>query len=182
MKIAYIAHIALAAGLSATALAASAAVNDLGSGSFSATVEKSERGFFTDVFNFSYLPGTNLGTVSGSLVEVQSPVSGGIDWGDVAAIRIFGGADATGPTLFVQSGPPDPTQRIDFSHIAVPSLFSVAISGRPTGSGGDSVPPVFGTYRLDLVTQAVPEPQTWALLFAGLGVLGVAARRRAAAR
>jgi hypothetical protein len=31
-----------------------------------------------------------------------------------------------------------------------------------------------------LYVQAVPEPETWAMLLAGLGLVGFAARRRAA--
>ena len=32
--------------------------------------------------------------------------------------------------------------------------------------------------RLDISVAAVPEPETYAMLFAGLGLLGVVARRR----
>ena len=52
------------------------------------------------------------------------------------------------------------------------NLMSVTITGR-NASGA------FGDYSIDnLVVNAVPEPQTWALMLAGLGLVGLAARRR----
>jgi hypothetical protein len=170
-------HLVVSAFLSLIAAAASAATTDLGAGAFATTADQSNQGEFSDVYNFSL--GSAGGVVSGALIETRAPGSIDIDWGDVPAIRIFGGLDATGPTLFIFGGPYDPALTVNFSQLAVPAQFSIAISGRAIGGGGgDAVPPVLGEYRLEVAVAAVPEPGTWAMMFGGLGVLGWAGLRR----
>jgi hypothetical protein len=48
------------------------------------------------------------------------------------------------------------------------------VTGDPTGPQSD----VFFDYLSVTTTAAVPEPETYAMLLAGLGLLGFAARRR----
>jgi hypothetical protein len=49
--------------------------------------------------------------------------------------------------------------------------YALKVDGRVLGAGG-------GAFGGDLVISAVPEPQTWAMLLAGLGMVGVATRRK----
>ncbi|WP_317205306.1 FxDxF family PEP-CTERM protein [Janthinobacterium sp.] len=51
--------------------------------------------------------------------------------------------------------------------------YFLKVEGNVIGNGG-------GTYGGDLTVSAVPEPETYAMLLAGLGLLGFAARRKAA--
>lgn len=57
--------------------------------------------------------------------------------------------------------------------------------GRSTGAGytfDNQLVAGTGVYRISFEVTPVPEPQTWAMLLAGLGLVGVTARRRLAAR
>jgi hypothetical protein len=49
--------------------------------------------------------------------------------------------------------------------------YALKVDGRVLGAGG-------GAFGGDLTISPVPEPQTWAMLVAGLGLVGVAARRK----
>jgi hypothetical protein len=49
--------------------------------------------------------------------------------------------------------------------------YALKVDGRVLGAGG-------GAFGGDLVVSAVPEPQTWAMLLAGLGLFGMATRRK----
>jgi hypothetical protein len=51
--------------------------------------------------------------------------------------------------------------------------YALKVDGRVLGAGG-------GAFGGDLVVSAVPEPQSWAMLLAGLGMVGMAARRKLA--
>jgi hypothetical protein len=49
--------------------------------------------------------------------------------------------------------------------------YALKVDGKVMGVGG-------GAFGGDLTVSPVPEPQTWGMLLAGLGLLGVAARRK----
>ena len=51
--------------------------------------------------------------------------------------------------------------------------YAIQVDGRVRGLGG-------GSFGADLAVSPVPEPQTWGMLLAGVGVLGAFARRRKA--
>lgn len=57
------------------------------------------------------------------------------------------------------------------SGLLAPGDYSMKISGVGAGTGG-------GMYTWTTLAQPVPEPETYAMLLAGLGVIGVIARRR----
>ena len=55
-----------------------------------------------------------------------------------------------------------------------PSYFNVAVWNAPAAWGAN----VQGSYSETFVTRAVPEPETYALMLAGLGLISYIARRR----
>ncbi len=57
--------------------------------------------------------------------------------------------------------------------------YTLKIGGQATGTGlGGLIPS--GAYKVAAVTVPVPEAETWAMLLAGLGLVGMQIRRKTA--
>jgi hypothetical protein len=77
--------------------------------------------------------------------------------------------DSSANSLFTWSTNPDHTSVI-FSESLAAGAYSFTVYGDQPGVG-------FGVYDMT-VSVPIPEPETYAMLLAGLGLLGVVARRR----
>lgn len=167
MKLKLVAAAVVAAVASAGAMAATG--GDLGdlspSASFSRTVGA---GSFLDMWSF------NLGTPS---IVAASATNVEISFGNFS----FGGisdfsAKLNGVPLLLQSfgsaanGVTVTTKVLAGSTTLPAGTFSLIVSGT-AGSGGAS-------YGGNIVATPVPEPETLAMMLAGLGALGFLARRR----
>ncbi len=71
---------------------------------------------------------------------------------------------------FVQNGDADHLTLPASSYFAVDS-YTLRITGNATGSSG-------GLYSVAAVTVPVPEPETWAMLLVGLGLVGYRLRQK----
>ena len=71
---------------------------------------------------------------------------------------------------------PNPTDSWALSAFGLGSgAYALKVNGQVMGAGG-------GAFGGDLTIAPVPEPQAWAMLLAGLGLVGVALRRKPALR
>ena len=164
-------NIAIAAALAVAAAGALAEDQSItllqtGAGSFAGSFSQSHEvsPIFVDTFTFS-LPGMAAGLGSGVLTFAT--LSGPLTL-VLATLDAANGAS-------VQS-PPDPASiaipsAISFTGATAPLTLTVLGSGFGSGSYGGSV-------SFDTAVAAIPEPQTYALMLAGLAGLGFAARRR----
>ena len=165
-------HIAVATAFGAAAAGALAddqaiTLTQTGAGMFAGSFSQAHdaSAIFVDTFVFS-LPGTAAGLGSGALTfaSLSGPIS-----------LVLATLDAANG-VSVQS-PPDPAS------IAIPSSLAFAGASAPLtltvlGSAFDS-----GSYSGNVTfntVAAIPEPETYALLLAGLAGVGVVARRRKA--
>ena len=157
-------HLLAAAAIAGAAGASIAATPDpvvlltTGPGTFAGSFVQPVDGLFIDTFSF--IPDTFRGRVSVSLTSLSGPVS-------------FFTASLNGQdfSFFPELG------QVDFSFNAyvnndVP--LSLTVFGAVLDGNGN--PGGLGSYG-GSITAAVPEPQTWALLLAGLAGVAVAARK-----
>ena len=157
-------HVAAAAALvlaGASASAANLGVLDLSSGS-SGFANTPISGAFTDTFTFTL---TTPSVLTGSVTSV---VSGNQDV-DFGAISIAGPSGTFNFTLLN----PDP---FEFWVTANPGFVLGAGTYTLSLTGTNSA--AIGSYGGNLAVSVVPEPQTLALLFGGLGMVGFLSRRR----
>lgn len=75
-------------------------------------------------------------------------------------------------TTFVPNGDPD--------HVVLPDNSFFAIGDYTLKIGGNSVGTNGGFYSVAAVTVPVPEPETWAMLLVGLGLVGLQLRQKIA--
>ena len=176
---------ALAAGLTMTG-SAFAAVNSLNLtdtmnlGTFGAPVT------YADAFSVS-----TAGTINHALAfTITAPLYAGAGVSDVPLSVVFGMftltvTDITGLnasifdssnnlyTSFVPTSNPDYLTLPTSSYFA-PGSYTLKIGGNSIGASG-------GMYTVAAVTVPVPEPETWAMLLVGLGLVGMRLRQKAAA-
>lgn len=166
MKLKHVAAAVLAVAASAGAVAADGDLGNLSpSASFSRTVAA---GSFLDKWSF------NLGTPS---IVAASATNVEISFGSFS----FGGisnfaATLNGVPLLLQSfgssanGVTVTTQVLAGSTTLPAGTFSLMVSGTAAAGGA--------SYGGNIVATPVPEPETLAMMLAGLGALGFLARRR----
>jgi hypothetical protein len=125
--------------------------------SFSATVN----GTFNDTWMFNVAPpGASLGT---SITNISFGLTGGISSfaGTLASTPLNFGSSSFGPVVLnVLAG---------FTGTLTPGAYTLTVSGN-AGSGA--------SYGGNVVLTPVPEPETYALMLAGLGAVGFVASRR----
>jgi hypothetical protein len=120
----------------------------------------------------TYAAGSNLlsgsfvgGSFAGSGTSGSSFASGPVSGGSISFTSDF--LDFTGSTVFDRSQ----------SLTAVTPNFAIGANGSLSGfravAGGQ-----FSADPEPIITTMVPEPESWALLIAGFGLVGAAARRR----
>ncbi|HAT32776.1 MAG TPA: hypothetical protein DCW29_18600 [Janthinobacterium sp.] len=86
-----------------------------------------------------------------------------------AHLASFGGVNETASTAH-----PKDSWSLTSYGLTSGSYF-LEVDGKVVGNGG-------GTYAVDMTVSPVPEPEAYAMLLGGLGLIGFAARRRKAAR
>lgn len=170
MKLKFVAAAAVAAFVSTGALAVDLG-SDLGpvppTASFNAT---HSAGSFMDTWSFQL---SSLSAVAASLTNVSVTFAGSTNGG------ISGFAASLNGTALDMSGS-------TFSPLGVPMIITTQIlAGGNTFGPGNFVLNVSGvagaggaSYGGNIVATPVPEPETLAMMLAGLGALGFVARRR----
>mgnify|MGYP000636163262 CR=1 FL=1 len=128
-----------------------------------ASFSSSVSGAFTDFWTFNVVaPGA---TAAASATNIAFNGAGGIASfaGLLSTVNLTSTATVTPPVVVnVLSG---------FTGTLIPGAYSLRLSGNAGTSGA--------SYGGNLVLTPIPEPETYALMLAGLGVVGfVAARRR----
>jgi hypothetical protein len=145
--------------LSAYAGLAAAVPIDMSSGS-AGFVNTPPAGPFTDIYTFTLPVATTLSGI------VSSVVSGGQDV-DFTSLVLTG---PSGPFSFSLVNP-DP---FEIWTISTPTLLAGAYTLTLVGTNSAAI----GTYTGNIAVSAVPEAETYALMLAGLGVIGFLALRR----
>lgn len=136
------------------------------SGSYSTVFNVAQGVSFADTVNFSIAsPSTLTGTAASLKLNF-----GSLSLLDIAGltVNVWNNSHPFGTTNFGSFA--GGTGSYTFN-LPTAGDYHVDITGTATGAFG-------GTYAVGLQVAAVPEPETYAMLLAGLGVMGAIARRR----
>jgi len=158
---------AIAAAVSTSALAGGGNLGGLPpSASFSNTVT----GAFTDVWTFNL---ASPSVVAASLTNVEISFTGGPSFGGIQGFSAWLNGIPLLPSSTSTNAPPltVTTQILAGSSTFGPGVYQLKVSG--TGITGSSA-----SYGGNIVAAPVPEPESYAMLLAGLGVMGAIAMRR----
>jgi hypothetical protein len=157
--------IAVSAFAAGTAQAATVNAGTISS-SFSHVFNVASGASFADTINFSV---AGPSTLTGSAASLTLSL-GSLSLLDIAGltVNVWNNSHPFGTTNFgsFAGGPGSYT-----FNLPTAGNYHVDITGTATGAFG-------GTYAVGLQVAAVPEPETYAMLLAGLGVMGAIARRR----
>lgn len=138
------------------------------------TYYKTKKGAFTDTFTYTVNSSSDLYLTLSELVLANLKQ---IDWDDTEAFKLTGsfGSMTWGESLSTTQQQLSVVGQ-NFSGVATLVLKGSAIG---TGNFVNDVGTVYGQYQIQAnAIEAIPEPETYALLLAGLGFVGYVARRR----
>jgi hypothetical protein len=125
-------------------------------------------GAFSDVFNF-FLPSNGNGAGSAINTAIDIDLIADVDFTTVFLTNLD---DLSEYSFAVVNDGPVSVAALGKTFLYAGN-YSLTVNG--TSAGG-------GSYGGDLSVAPVPEPATWALMIAGLGVVGMAMRRRSSAK
>ena len=115
---------------------------------------------FSDIFTFSIPVGAS-GNGGSNVISLSS--SGNV------IFSLFSLAEAGFGTVFGATG--GTSSSLSFANGGVPGSYTLTVAGSKTSLAS-------GSYAGNVTISPVPEPETYAMILAGLGLLGFAARRR----
>jgi len=160
---------AIATAISTSAMAVTPGGGDLGSLPPSASFSNTVTGAFTDVWMFNLgMPSAVAASLTNVEVTFLSLTTGGI----TGFSALLNGSPLFGPTSTISTGGVTVKTQVLAGGTALPAgLYQLTVSG--TGITGPSA-----SYGGNIVAAPVPEPESYAMLLAGLGVMGAIAMRR----
>jgi hypothetical protein len=136
---------------------------------------------FVDHFNFtlnnsspSYLLG-GAATSSPWVLDFPAPLPDmTIDAVTFTGFKLYQGIFGVGGATEIWSSPTLSTSNASYSWSLLAGNYYFEVTGTHPGP--------FGAYAVALQAAPVPEPQEWAMMLAGLGIVSAVARRRMSAR
>ncbi len=151
-----------------------------GSGFFGDTFAMNNNGaMFADHFTFS-VTGTTMSNFDAIISSISRSADTGLDITGLSLYRVGGGTgtSGTGMDTLVSSGTSLHSGAMDVWSLSSSGLsagdYYVMVSGNLVSDTSAS----FGGAVMLAPTAPVPEPETYGMMVAGLGVLGILARRR----
>lgn len=126
-------------------------------------------GVFTETLDFATLAG-----LLGIRVDTSANASGGVNDADILQVLLTGGSLAGPVTVFPTAFSTDVDEVYRLTNFPVDAgLYTLTITGTPALENSA----LSGQLIFTTSPSAVPEPATWVMLMAGLGVIGATLRR-----
>lgn len=167
--------LALSFGVTAHAAVDHSTYTDAGlvSENWSTTVATTT-GTFSDLFTFSLVPNAGVGLSAQSVMVSSFGTSLStiaLYLGSFTSLGALTGAPIGAGVVETKTGMFSTTDNLylDFSQLAANTAYTMVVSGDAVGRS---------SYTSIIQLAPVPEPETYAMLLAGLGVMGFVARRK----
>ena len=131
------------------------------------------KGAFTDWLNFSLQAPGDLGATLTSLVKIKGSTSSGIS---LTSFELYAGAGPVGGTALGTAAVSGSTPGSYFANLdavtlaADPQIYTLKVVGNAVSAGS--------SYSGSVAIEAVPEPEEWAMMLVGAGLVSYQVRRK----
>ena len=135
---------------------------------------------FADDFTFTLGTGTSTNLTFSAIFSNYDVISGTNDYGPVVLPTLTFSLGSVDNTVMPVGNITDPSGSAlassAFSGLSTNAIYTLKLAGTASDGFGSYYIP--GGYSVTISAQSVPEPATYALLLASLGLMGVISRRR----